>query len=186
MNGSFWALNWGSQMFLWSDTVSYIFCCWNEILFARLLHCSFVRQDIIHCHDWSSAPVAWLFKEQYTHYGLSKSRIVFTIHNLEFGADLIGRAMTHADKATTVSASITFTLQMAVCAWCCCLWKNGATHTPEAFCNLPDKSSGFEFLKVIILSSFLFVSCLFRLFIFRKKIVNCTPGKRLYLAAFRN
>nr|Q43846.1 RecName: Full=Soluble starch synthase 3, chloroplastic/amyloplastic; AltName: Full=Soluble starch synthase III; Short=SS III; Flags: Precursor [Solanum tuberosum]CAA65065.1 glycogen (starch) synthase [Solanum tuberosum] len=59
--------------------------------------------DIIHCHDWSSAPVAWLFKEQYTHYGLSKSRIVFTIHNLEFGADLIGRAMTNADKATTVS-----------------------------------------------------------------------------------
>nr|XP_009785392.1 PREDICTED: soluble starch synthase 3, chloroplastic/amyloplastic isoform X2 [Nicotiana sylvestris] len=59
--------------------------------------------DIIHCHDWSSAPVAWLFKEQYTHYGLSKSRIVFTIHNLEFGADLIGKAMTYADKATTVS-----------------------------------------------------------------------------------
>lgn len=60
-------------------------------------------QDIIHCHDWSSAPVAWLFKEQYMHYGLSKARVVFTIHNLEFGAQLIGRAMTHADKATTVS-----------------------------------------------------------------------------------
>ncbi|PHT30313.1 Soluble starch synthase 3, chloroplastic/amyloplastic [Capsicum baccatum] len=59
--------------------------------------------DIIHCHDWSSAPVARLFKEQYKHYGLSKSRIVFTIHNLEFGADLIGKAMTFADKATTVS-----------------------------------------------------------------------------------
>lgn len=59
--------------------------------------------DIIHCHDWSSAPVAWLFKEQYTHYGLSKARIVFTIHNLEFGAHLIGKAMTFADKATTVS-----------------------------------------------------------------------------------
>ncbi|KAJ8549740.1 hypothetical protein K7X08_033447 [Anisodus acutangulus] len=59
--------------------------------------------DIIHSHDWSSAPVAWLFKEQYTHYGLSKSRIVFTIHNLEFGAHLIGKAMTFADKATTVS-----------------------------------------------------------------------------------
>ncbi|KAK4347003.1 hypothetical protein RND71_033342 [Anisodus tanguticus] len=57
--------------------------------------------DIIHFHDWSSAPVAWLFKEQYTHYDLSKSRIVFTIHNLEFGADLIGKAMTYADKATT-------------------------------------------------------------------------------------
>lgn len=65
------------------------FCCWY--------------QDIIHCHDWSSAPVAWLFKEQYMHYGLSKARIVFTIHNLEFGAELIGKAMASADKATTVS-----------------------------------------------------------------------------------
>ncbi|KAK9057956.1 hypothetical protein SSX86_022795 [Deinandra increscens subsp. villosa] len=59
--------------------------------------------DVIHCHDWSSAPVAWLFKDNYTHYGLSKSRIVFTIHNLEFGAQLIGKAMQYADKATTVS-----------------------------------------------------------------------------------
>ncbi|XP_027086051.2 starch synthase 3, chloroplastic/amyloplastic-like [Coffea arabica] len=59
--------------------------------------------DIIHCHDWSSAPVAWLFKEQYMHYGLSKARIVFTIHNLEFGAHLIGKAMAYTDKATTVS-----------------------------------------------------------------------------------
>lgn len=59
--------------------------------------------DVIHCHDWSSAPVAWLFKDQYMHYGLSKARIVFTIHNLEFGAQLIGKAMAYADKATTVS-----------------------------------------------------------------------------------
>ncbi|KAK7363745.1 hypothetical protein VNO77_05899 [Canavalia gladiata] len=59
--------------------------------------------DIIHCHDWSSAPVAWLFKEQYTHYGLSKARVVFTIHNLEFGAHFIGKAMAYVDKATTVS-----------------------------------------------------------------------------------
>ncbi|XP_059624216.1 starch synthase 3, chloroplastic/amyloplastic [Cornus florida] len=59
--------------------------------------------DIIHCHDWSSAPVAWLFKDHYMHYGLSKARVVFTIHNLEFGANLIGRAMKYADKATTVS-----------------------------------------------------------------------------------
>ncbi|KAK7245860.1 hypothetical protein RIF29_40713 [Crotalaria pallida] len=59
--------------------------------------------DIIHCHDWSSAPVAWLFKEQYTHYGLSKARVVFTIHNLEFGANFIAKAMAHSDKATTVS-----------------------------------------------------------------------------------
>ncbi|KAL1334609.1 hypothetical protein HN51_063553 [Arachis hypogaea] len=59
--------------------------------------------DIIHCHDWSSAPVAWLSKEQYTHHGLSKAKVVFTIHNLEFGAQLIGKAMAYADKATTVS-----------------------------------------------------------------------------------
>lgn len=60
-------------------------------------------QDIIHCHDWSSAPVAWLFKDQYMHYGLTKARVVFTIHNLEFGAQLIAKAMLYSDKATTVS-----------------------------------------------------------------------------------
>ena len=37
------------------------------------------------------------------HYGLTKARVVFTIHNLEFGAQLIGRAMLYSDKATTVS-----------------------------------------------------------------------------------
>ncbi|XP_048140910.1 soluble starch synthase 3, chloroplastic/amyloplastic isoform X2 [Rhodamnia argentea] len=59
--------------------------------------------DIIHCHDWSSAPVSWLFKDHYKQYGLSNARIVFTIHNLEFGAHLIGKAMGYSDKATTVS-----------------------------------------------------------------------------------
>ncbi|KAF8090704.1 hypothetical protein N665_0469s0039 [Sinapis alba] len=59
--------------------------------------------EILHCHDWSSAPVSWLFKDHYTHYGLTKTRVVFTIHNLEFGAVAIGKAMTFADKATTVS-----------------------------------------------------------------------------------
>ncbi|KAA8520072.1 hypothetical protein F0562_014328 [Nyssa sinensis] len=59
--------------------------------------------DIIHCHDWSSAPVAQLFKDHYVHYGLSKARVVFTIHNLEFGAHLIGKAMEYSHKATTVS-----------------------------------------------------------------------------------
>ncbi|CAA6668693.1 unnamed protein product [Spirodela intermedia] len=48
--------------------------------------------DILHCHDWSSAPVAWLFKEHYRHYGLGS-----------FGGQFIGKAMEHADKATTVS-----------------------------------------------------------------------------------
>lgn len=61
------------------------------------------RPDIIHCHDWSSAPVAWLFKDHYMQYGLNKARVVFTIHNLEFGAPLIAKAMAYCDKATTVS-----------------------------------------------------------------------------------
>ncbi|OIW18437.1 hypothetical protein TanjilG_13189 [Lupinus angustifolius] len=67
--------------------------------------------DILHCHDWSSAPVAWLFKEQYINYGLSKARVVFTIHNLEFGAHFIGKAMAHTDKATTVSP--TYSMEVA-------------------------------------------------------------------------
>ncbi|KAE8664462.1 Starch synthase 3 [Hibiscus syriacus] len=62
-----------------------------------------IHPDIIHVHDWSSAPVAWLFKDHYMHYGLCKSRVVFTIHNLEFGAHFIAKAMAYTDKATTVS-----------------------------------------------------------------------------------
>ncbi|CAI5508836.1 unnamed protein product [Closterium sp. Naga37s-1] len=62
-------------------------------------------QDILHCHDWSSAPVAWLHAESYKQYGLGNARTVFTIHNLEFGQALIGRAMAACNMATTVSAS---------------------------------------------------------------------------------
>nr|AEL97582.1 starch synthase IIIa [Hordeum vulgare subsp. vulgare]AEL97586.1 starch synthase IIIa [Hordeum vulgare subsp. vulgare] len=58
---------------------------------------------IIHCHDWSSAPVAWLYKEHYSQSRMASTRVVFTIHNLEFGAHYIGKAMTYCDKATTVS-----------------------------------------------------------------------------------
>ncbi|XP_042519768.1 starch synthase 3, chloroplastic/amyloplastic-like [Macadamia integrifolia] len=61
--------------------------------------------DILHCHDWSSAPVAWLFKDHYMNCGLSRARVVFTIHNLEFGAEFIGKAMAFSDKATTVSGT---------------------------------------------------------------------------------
>ncbi|KAM0858875.1 hypothetical protein ACQ4PT_047560 [Festuca glaucescens] len=58
---------------------------------------------ILHCHDWTSAPVAWLYKEHYAQSRLASARVVFTIHNLEFGAHYIGKAMTYCDKATTVS-----------------------------------------------------------------------------------
>ncbi|KAL9452162.1 hypothetical protein AB3S75_008037 [Citrus x aurantiifolia] len=83
-----------------NDKERFAFFCHAALEF--LLQGGF-HPDIIHCHDWSSAPVAWLFKDHYVHYGLSKARIVFTIHNLEFGTHHIGKAMTYADKATTVS-----------------------------------------------------------------------------------
>ena len=53
------------------------------------------RPDIVHCHDWPTAPV--------TYAGLDGARAVFTIHNLNYGADLIGRAMQASAVGTTVS-----------------------------------------------------------------------------------
>ncbi|XP_039063870.1 starch synthase 3, chloroplastic/amyloplastic-like [Hibiscus syriacus] len=83
-----------------NDAERFGFFCHAALEF---LHQGGLQPDIIHCHDWSSAPVAWLFKDHYMHYGLSKTRVVFTIHNLEFGAHFIAKAMQYADKATTVS-----------------------------------------------------------------------------------
>ncbi|KAK6123928.1 hypothetical protein DH2020_042325 [Rehmannia glutinosa] len=96
-NGLFWV---GCIYGRGNDGERFGFFCHAALEF--LLQGGF-HPDIIHCHDWSSAPVAWLFKEHYVHYGLSKARVVFTIHNLEFGAALIGKAMAFSDKATTVS-----------------------------------------------------------------------------------
>ncbi|XP_057513562.1 soluble starch synthase 3, chloroplastic/amyloplastic-like [Actinidia eriantha] len=96
-NGLFWT---GCIYDGRNDAEKFGFFCHSALEF--LLQSGF-HPDIIHCHDWTSAPVAWLFKDHYMHYGLSKARVVFTIHNLEFGADFIGKAMTYADKATTVS-----------------------------------------------------------------------------------
>ncbi|KVI01088.1 Carbohydrate binding module family 25 [Cynara cardunculus var. scolymus] len=97
-NGLFWA---GCIYGCKNDAERFGFFCHAALEF--LLQ-SGSHPDVIHCHDWSSAPVAWLFKDQYMHYGLTKARIVFTIHNLEFGAQLIGKAMAYADKATTVKS----------------------------------------------------------------------------------
>ena len=68
------------------------------LLQAYVVRCRFVacRPDILHCHDWPSAPVCYGDK------GPSKS--IFTIHNLNFGADLIGRAM----QAAQVTCMHTF------------------------------------------------------------------------------
>ncbi|TQD93339.1 hypothetical protein C1H46_021008 [Malus baccata] len=83
-----------------NDAERFGFFCHAALEF--LLQSGF-HPDIIHCHDWSSAPVAWLFKDHYMHYGLSKARVVFTIHNLEFGAPFIRKAVAYSDKSTTVS-----------------------------------------------------------------------------------
>ena len=49
----------------------------------------------MHAHDWPTAPVCF--------GNLASARSVFTIHNLNYGADLIGRAMSGAAVGTTVS-----------------------------------------------------------------------------------
>lgn len=43
-----------------------------------------INPDIIHLHDWQSAAVAPLFQEMYKALGLSKPKLVFTIHNIEY------------------------------------------------------------------------------------------------------
>jgi hypothetical protein len=104
---------------------------WNIttcVAYCNLVDCSFspkktshggaiflFLQDIIHCHDWSSAPVAWLYKEHYALNGIGNGRIVFTIHNLEFGAHHIGKAMAHCDKATTVRTLFSLLLCLYSC-----------------------------------------------------------------------
>ena len=51
--------------------------------------------DVVHAHDWQAAPLC------FDGGGVAPS--VFTIHNLEFGADLIARACASAACFTTVS-----------------------------------------------------------------------------------
>lgn len=62
---------------------------------AEYIRTSDLGPDVIHCHDWPTAPVTWS--------DIGGARTMFTIHNLNYGADLIGRAMASANVATTVS-----------------------------------------------------------------------------------
>ena len=61
------------------------------------------QPDILHCHDWSSAEVSRAYWEEYHPYGLWNPKVVFTIHNLNYGAAKIGEAAMHCQKFTTVS-----------------------------------------------------------------------------------
>ena len=55
----------------------------------------FCRPNIIHAHDWQSAPVVF--------GDVHPSKSIFTIHNMEFGVDQIGRAVAASSVSTTVS-----------------------------------------------------------------------------------
>jgi len=68
------------------------FFCGSALEFLKVRG---VQADVLHCHDWPTAPVAWGDRGQ--------SKCVFTIHNLSYGADLVGRAMASCEVATTVS-----------------------------------------------------------------------------------
>ena len=60
-----------------------------------LLSESAKKPTLLHCHDWQSAPVAFMDRK-----GVP---CAFTIHNMDFGADLISRAVEMSEVSTTVS-----------------------------------------------------------------------------------
>ncbi|WIA17469.1 hypothetical protein OEZ85_014309 [Tetradesmus obliquus] len=64
--------------------------------------------DILHCHDWSTAHVAKSFWEDYQPYGLSKPKVIFTIHNMNYGQKKIAEAANYCQKFTTVSPTYAF------------------------------------------------------------------------------
>ncbi|KAI7836090.1 hypothetical protein COHA_010018 [Chlorella ohadii] len=63
------------------------------------------QPDILHCHDWSTADVAKAYWTEYHQYGLWKPKVVFTIHNMDFGQIKLGEAAYYCQKFTTVSPS---------------------------------------------------------------------------------
>ncbi|CAL8472333.1 g11876 [Coccomyxa elongata] len=76
------------------DATRFGFFCGAALEYLK--HHSDAMPDIVHTHDWATAPVAFGDLG-----GATKS--VFTIHNLNYGQDLIGRAMGAAAACTTVS-----------------------------------------------------------------------------------
>ena len=43
-----------------------------------------ISPDIIHLHDWQTAAIAPLYKDLYSGYGYDQSKIIFTIHNINY------------------------------------------------------------------------------------------------------
>jgi starch synthase len=69
------------------------FFCGAALEYLRVRN---VQPDILHCHDWQSATASWGERP-------NNAKVAFTIHNLNYGADLVGRAMATCEVATTVS-----------------------------------------------------------------------------------
>lgn len=63
------------------------------------------QPDILHCHDWSSAEVARAYWQHYHQNGLTKPKVAFTIHNMNYGQAKLGEAVHHSQMTTTVSPS---------------------------------------------------------------------------------
>ncbi|KAG1673855.1 hypothetical protein FOA52_012880 [Chlamydomonas sp. UWO 241] len=61
------------------------------------------QPDIVHCHDWSTAYVAKTYWEDYHPFGLWKPKVVFTIHNMNYGKAKLSQAAQYCQKFTTVS-----------------------------------------------------------------------------------
>lgn len=89
----------------YDDEVRFDFFCKASLEF--LLR-SGRQPDILHCHDWSTAHVAKAFWEDYHPYGLWKPRVVFTIHNLNYGQKKLQEAAQFCQKFTTVSPTYAF------------------------------------------------------------------------------
>ena len=70
----------------------------SECALAYLAHVGDVP-DVIHAHDWSTSHVCFARRDRLP----ENAATVLTIHNLQFGDDLIGRAMRKCTFATTVS-----------------------------------------------------------------------------------
>eukprot|EP00892_Ulva_mutabilis_P005442 jgi/Ulvmu1/326/UM001_0330.1 len=90
-NGMFWV---GCVYGRSDDAHRFAFFCGAALEYLKN-HAKGGHADIVHCHDWPTAPVAF--------GDTGGSKPVFTIHNLNYGAELIGRAMGAAAVATTVS-----------------------------------------------------------------------------------
>ena len=70
----------------------------SECALAYLAHVGDVP-DVIHAHDWSTSHICFAKRNRLP----PGAATVLTIHNLQFGDDLIGRAMRKCTFATTVS-----------------------------------------------------------------------------------